>query len=409
MAIKSINCPNCNGSVQVDDSLKFGFCLYCGSKLMLQEIQKVKIEFDDTKKAANYMQLAFTAYSNANFSEAYGYFSKCLEIDVRNWKAVFYRGLCAVNLASFEKTRLNELHSGTVQALQIIGQSDATVQERVEVVTAVNTFVVRFMSSHYNLNPGFVFESMQVVNRYFASLLELLPVLSVINQAITETMMQSSPNLETLKKQILESGIRVCDLAILPVNYYNGTKTITNNGRTQTVRVTAKFKPVPLPAVQQHRNVFVNAYNSLPGIRLTFNKFSADEAQKQESIHRYEQALDAFWITHSAEKTLYYSYVSKALKIWFLVCIVVAVVSFFACVFLTPLVLLTIAALVAAIVLAIVWVVKITKSKVNRGKIEKEVFTDELKSQKKAADQAKIDLKNIIKSKEKYASSTLRK
>lgn len=41
----SINCPSCGGSVQLDDTREFGFCEFCGSKIMYrEEAQRLKIE-----------------------------------------------------------------------------------------------------------------------------------------------------------------------------------------------------------------------------------------------------------------------------------------------------------------------------------------------------------------------------
>lgn len=36
MALVSMNCPNCKGPIQVDDSKDFGFCMYCGTKIQLK-------------------------------------------------------------------------------------------------------------------------------------------------------------------------------------------------------------------------------------------------------------------------------------------------------------------------------------------------------------------------------------
>ncbi|MBO4569216.1 MAG: hypothetical protein J5674_04580 [Candidatus Methanomethylophilaceae archaeon] len=36
MAIVAIKCPSCHGDVQLDDSREFGFCVYCGTKIMIR-------------------------------------------------------------------------------------------------------------------------------------------------------------------------------------------------------------------------------------------------------------------------------------------------------------------------------------------------------------------------------------
>jgi len=45
MALINLKCPNCSGSIQMDDSKETGFCLYCGSKFLVNdEIQRILIE-----------------------------------------------------------------------------------------------------------------------------------------------------------------------------------------------------------------------------------------------------------------------------------------------------------------------------------------------------------------------------
>ena len=43
MPLISAKCPNCGGDIQLDDSHEFGFCLYCGAKVMFKDaVQKIK-------------------------------------------------------------------------------------------------------------------------------------------------------------------------------------------------------------------------------------------------------------------------------------------------------------------------------------------------------------------------------
>lgn len=37
MYLIALKCPNCNGNVEFDSTREFGFCIYCGTKVMIQE------------------------------------------------------------------------------------------------------------------------------------------------------------------------------------------------------------------------------------------------------------------------------------------------------------------------------------------------------------------------------------
>jgi len=45
MALVSLNCPNCGGSLKMEDTMDKGFCMYCGTSFLVKdEIQRVKVE-----------------------------------------------------------------------------------------------------------------------------------------------------------------------------------------------------------------------------------------------------------------------------------------------------------------------------------------------------------------------------
>lgn len=45
MAIINLKCPNCGGSIQMDDARETGFCMYCGEKFLTkEEVQHVLVQ-----------------------------------------------------------------------------------------------------------------------------------------------------------------------------------------------------------------------------------------------------------------------------------------------------------------------------------------------------------------------------
>lgn len=43
MAVKSLKCPNCGANIELDDSMEFGFCSYCGSRIQVGERVNVHV------------------------------------------------------------------------------------------------------------------------------------------------------------------------------------------------------------------------------------------------------------------------------------------------------------------------------------------------------------------------------
>ncbi len=60
MAIVALKCPHCGGDLQLDDSRQFGFCQYCGTKIMIQE-QIVNNNTNYTTVNNNYIEYKETS------------------------------------------------------------------------------------------------------------------------------------------------------------------------------------------------------------------------------------------------------------------------------------------------------------------------------------------------------------
>ena len=49
MALVSLNCPNCGGSLRMEDTMGKGFCMYCGTAFLVKdEIQRIQVEHSGT-------------------------------------------------------------------------------------------------------------------------------------------------------------------------------------------------------------------------------------------------------------------------------------------------------------------------------------------------------------------------
>lgn len=44
MAFLRLKCPNCGGSIQMDDTKEKGFCMFCGSGFIVNDVKKILIQ-----------------------------------------------------------------------------------------------------------------------------------------------------------------------------------------------------------------------------------------------------------------------------------------------------------------------------------------------------------------------------
>ena len=94
MSIVNAKCPNCGASIQLDNERKEGFCSYCGSKVEVEEAQKLMIQgtvkVDTTDELVNLYQVARRAKDAGNSENAQKYYDMILVKDPNSWEATFY-------------------------------------------------------------------------------------------------------------------------------------------------------------------------------------------------------------------------------------------------------------------------------------------------------------------------------
>jgi DNA-directed RNA polymerase subunit RPC12/RpoP len=94
MSIVNAKCPNCGASIQLDNVKSEGFCSYCGSKVKVEEAQKLMIQgtvkVDTSDELANLYQIARRAKDADNSENAHKYYDMILVKDPNSWEANFY-------------------------------------------------------------------------------------------------------------------------------------------------------------------------------------------------------------------------------------------------------------------------------------------------------------------------------
>lgn len=100
-------CPSCGGQLQVPDDRDTVKCMYCGVDIVVRQA----IQATSGINIENYFELALNAFKSGNNQEAYKYYSKILEVDLKNAKAWFGKGRSAGWLSTLADFRFSEMIS----------------------------------------------------------------------------------------------------------------------------------------------------------------------------------------------------------------------------------------------------------------------------------------------------------
>jgi tetratricopeptide (TPR) repeat protein len=104
MDMIKLNCPSCNGALELPDNLGIAHCMYCGTKILLRHNDNK----DDEKTIERLIELRKVAIEANNFVEALGYCNSILEIDPKNDDAWIDKAISVFCLTTLEKQRYSE-------------------------------------------------------------------------------------------------------------------------------------------------------------------------------------------------------------------------------------------------------------------------------------------------------------
>lgn len=88
MKLVALKCPNCNADIELDKDREFGFCNYCGTKIMVADaVQKVTVNINRASEINNILKRAKDYEERQMLDEAEKYYDRALDIDMDNQEA----------------------------------------------------------------------------------------------------------------------------------------------------------------------------------------------------------------------------------------------------------------------------------------------------------------------------------
>jgi len=217
MAFKAAICPSCGGNLQVPDDRDSVKCMYCGTDIIVRQA----IQAGSGVNIDNYLKLAETAINAGNTQEAYDYYSKVLEIDIKNPKAWFGKAKAAGWLSTVGDERFSEMASGFQNAIDYVPENDKKTM-KIQCADAINKLSVGYCNliakyTKENASVEGVWENTLTKTRNLVSLLEF------------------GHNLDPSNQNIMGSIINICTDLIHGVKYDYYDRYINAYGETFNV------------------------------------------------------------------------------------------------------------------------------------------------------------------------------
>lgn len=261
MATVSVKCPNCGGALELDDSKEFGFCVYCGTQVRIQD-EKTRVEvsgsvtFDESDKYKNFLNLATQAYTAGNMEEAYNYYTRALEIKQSDYIPVFRKALCAGYLSTDSGLRIEEIVSGVSRAFDMASDDSAKTAMSEDILTFVVNEKPRLNTEFYSSDD---------CAHYVKSIYNRITLLNRLYPFVNKENMDGAV-------QFINTEQSYCALLTKRVMQFKAGTTV-KNGKAQTV-----FGTYPVP-----QNILSDVADINRRFSEEFNQFIRPEIARLES------------------------------------------------------------------------------------------------------------------------------
>lgn len=144
---KPIKCPSCGGRLQIPTDRESVSCMYCGTKILIEDVLSKKMDFDPK----NYLELAYSEQNSGNYDQALVNYNKFLEHNPKDENAWFGKAICTLYSSKRENLKTDDAISYFNKFLEV---SKEEKQESVDkAVSEIGKFIESknqdFITSNY--------------------------------------------------------------------------------------------------------------------------------------------------------------------------------------------------------------------------------------------------------------------
>lgn len=184
MSFKSARCPNCSGELSLDPKMDKGFCMHCGSEIIVEDaIKKVKV--DGIASAENLVTMADNAREIGSYKDAYDYYTKALEIDPENSEIKLNKALMAGMLAKFDNNKIDEFINSLTLAINRAPEEESS-SLKIKASSGIIEVATQLFSTmdlgNIDLGKNHIFESLDDPDYYDNVKMKLIKALDIASE-----------------------------------------------------------------------------------------------------------------------------------------------------------------------------------------------------------------------------------
>lgn len=152
MPFVAAKCPGCGAAIQLPDEKKQANCAYCGLSVLVE--QAIQLAVASGPSLATFLELGNASLINKRSDEAFGYFSRALELDTSLPDAWIGKAKSSIGLASLNDTRMDEIKNCCLQYVKLSGDKGQAAALAVATLSDYALVVSEAIQDHFTQHGG---------------------------------------------------------------------------------------------------------------------------------------------------------------------------------------------------------------------------------------------------------------
>lgn len=328
-------CDICGGKLAIGTG-GIAVCDSCGmehtNERIQEKVQEIKgvVQLDNSNMIDNWMKIGNAAVASGNNKEAYEYFTKILEADPENWRAIYEKGKAGAWQSTLGKLRISEIYQGVVSALEIIDRREMPENEIIAIknefavgIFDINNAVTDLMEKNLSAIKELIssIHSAQWIEtnfRYRTNVRQIEDALSLIKD-FDDYLSRS--NVLMFKKRMCQDLISICDYVVFYTDYSLSNWYKYDIGISEKQKYIKKFWELAND-IRVEEPDFATTKGSLPNpLDITKLYFYLDRDGIEDQVYDYwkgkedemkasvkekedKKRFEEYWITHKGEKDM---------------------------------------------------------------------------------------------------------
>lgn len=158
MGMIPVKCPNCGADIQLDDSREFGFCSFCGTKVMQDKVvveHRGSVKVDQSEFIQKSIANGRRALSKEDWEEVEKYYNLVEQNVPDNIEALFFSafGKAMLSLTDSDYFKREQKFNVLIKSMSVISDYyETTTEDKKEVLNRINDYLNMMSGFSYVYN-----------------------------------------------------------------------------------------------------------------------------------------------------------------------------------------------------------------------------------------------------------------